>query len=79
MNQSVFWCKQCLTLYAVVLLSALTVASVFAQPFPNKPVKIIVTAAPGGTTDIASRALSDVLGKELGQRSEEHTSELQSH
>ena len=67
MNQSVFWRKQCLTLHAVVLLSALTAASVFAQPFPNKPVKIIVTAAPGGTTDIASRALSDVLGKELGQ------------
>ena len=39
----------------------------YAQSFPNKPVKIIVTAAPGGTTDIASRALSDVLGKELGQ------------
>jgi len=38
-----------------------------AQPFPNKPVKIIVTAAPGGTTDISSRALSDILGKELGQ------------
>ena len=38
-----------------------------AEPFPNKPIKIIVTAAPGGTTDIASRALSDILGKELGQ------------
>ena len=38
-----------------------------AQPFPNKPVKIIVTAAPGGTTDISSRALSEILGKELGQ------------
>jgi len=38
-----------------------------ADPFPNKPLKIIVTAAPGGTTDIATRQLSDVLSKELGQ------------
>ena len=38
-----------------------------AAPFPNKPLKIIVTAAPGGTTDIATRQLSDVLSKELGQ------------
>ncbi|WP_251368213.1 tripartite tricarboxylate transporter substrate binding protein [Polynucleobacter sp. MG-6-Vaara-E2] len=45
----------------------LTIPAAQAQPFPNKPVKIIVTAAPGGTTDISSRALSDILGKELGQ------------
>ena len=38
-----------------------------ADPFPNKPLKIIVTAAPGGTTDIATRQLSDVLSRELGQ------------
>jgi tripartite-type tricarboxylate transporter receptor subunit TctC len=38
-----------------------------ADPFPSKPLKIIVTAAPGGTTDIATRQLSDVLSKELGQ------------
>lgn len=38
-----------------------------ADAFPNKPIRIIVTAAPGGTTDIATRQLSDVLSKELGQ------------
>ena len=38
-----------------------------ADVFPNKPVRNIVIAAPGGTTDIASRAPSDVLGKELDQ------------
>ena len=38
-----------------------------ADPFPSKPLRIIVTAAPGGTTDIATRQLSDVLSKELGQ------------
>lgn len=38
-----------------------------ADEFPSKPLRIIVTAAPGGTTDIATRQLSDVLSKELGQ------------
>jgi tripartite-type tricarboxylate transporter receptor subunit TctC len=50
-----------------LVASLLSTSLVFAQAFPNKPVKIIVTAAPGGTTDISSRALSDILGKELGQ------------
>ena len=67
MNHFMFWRNRCLASIAVILASVFAVNSVFAQAFPNKPVKIIVTAAPGGTTDIASRALSDVLGKELGQ------------
>ena len=48
-------------------LAALTSLSHAADVFPSKPLKIIVTAAPGGTTDIASRALADQLGRELGQ------------
>ena len=48
-------------------LIALTTFSQAADVFPSKPLKIIVTAAPGGTTDIASRALADQLGRELGQ------------
>ena len=38
-----------------------------ADPFPSKPIRIIVPAAPGGTTDIASRALADRMGIVLGQ------------
>ena len=55
--------------FAGILLSlaALTSLSHAADVFPSKPLKIIVTAAPGGTTDIASRALADQLGRELGQ------------
>lgn len=59
--------KQFAFLCGAIAASALSTSLVFAQPFPNKPVKIIVTAAPGGTTDISSRALSDILAKELGQ------------
>lgn len=52
---------------ALALLPCLSQTVYSAAPFPNKPIKIIVTASPGGTTDISARALSDILGKELGQ------------
>ncbi len=38
-----------------------------ADRFPYKPIRIIVPAAPGGTTDIATRLLADKMGQGLGQ------------
>ena len=42
-------------------------ASVQAQPYPNKPIRMIVISAPGGSTDILSRALGRSLSESMGQ------------
>ena len=50
---------------AAALLAA--VPSAFAQAWPNKPLRIVIGAPAGGTTDIIARLLADGLHKELGQ------------
>ena len=46
---------------------ALLPALVSAQSYPNKPIRLIVPFAAGGTTDIVARIVADQMGRELGQ------------
>jgi tripartite-type tricarboxylate transporter receptor subunit TctC len=43
------------------------VQEVDAQPWPSKPIKIVVLFAPGGATDIIGRLIAQKLGDRIGQ------------
>jgi tripartite-type tricarboxylate transporter receptor subunit TctC len=48
-------------------LVALAAACALAQPYPNKPIRMVVPYPPGGTTDILARDVGQVLTNVLGQ------------
>ena len=55
-------------LYVMGLLSGLHSVTAWSQSgFPSKPIKIIVPATPGGTSDIFARAIANKLQDSLGK------------
>jgi tripartite-type tricarboxylate transporter receptor subunit TctC len=48
-------------------LAMSTIPKAFGQVYPNKPVKVLVGAAPGGPSDFLARAFADAAAASLGQ------------
>jgi tripartite-type tricarboxylate transporter receptor subunit TctC len=52
----------------IILAAVLSLASAFAgAQYPNKPIRMVVAFPPGGSTDLAARALGEKLTAALGQ------------
>ena len=53
---------------AIAVIAALLPTAAVAQPFPSRPIRLIVPFAAGGAADLFGRSLASGLGAELGQQ-----------
>ena len=54
--------RTCVALLAI----GLTASAMGQQPYPTKPIRLIVGFAPGGNTDTVARLVGQRLGERLG-------------
>ena len=53
--------------FATSLLACLLAGAAWGQPYPSKPIRLIVPFVPGGNVDITARTVAPALGDALGQ------------
>ena len=53
--------------FCIVVFSAMGLLQAQAQTFPNKPVKLVVTYPPGGSSDLMARIMGQKLSEVWGQ------------
>jgi tripartite-type tricarboxylate transporter receptor subunit TctC len=53
---------------AFAMLLAAALAAAHAQPFPNRPIRLISPYPPGGGNDVLARLIAEKIGDGLGQR-----------
>ena len=58
------WC----TAAAVAMTFQAALGSASAQTYPDKPIRLIVGYAPGGSVDIVARIITEKIGDRMGQR-----------
>jgi tripartite-type tricarboxylate transporter receptor subunit TctC len=52
----------------LLLLGGLWAGGVYAQPYPSKTIRLIVSVQPGGNLDLMGRAVADKVSEGIGQR-----------
>ena len=52
----------------VLFAAVLSAGSSFAQTYPSKPIKMIVTFAPAGPTDVIGRVIAQKVSESWGQQ-----------
>ena len=53
---------------ALVGLVLVACSAAWAQPYPSKPVRVVIVFAPGGATDIVGRIVFQRVGEQLSQQ-----------
>src|SRR6186997_924981 len=60
--------NQIIVIAGVAALATSLAQPAYAQPYPSKPIRVIIAQAPGSATDVVSRVISNKLAEGLGQQ-----------
>jgi tripartite-type tricarboxylate transporter receptor subunit TctC len=59
--------QQSLRVLALGILALVSFATAQAEPYPSKPIKVVVPYPPGGVVDIIARAIGNPMSQSIGQ------------